>query len=60
MYVVHGIKIKVSGKLSVTGNSRTRTKIFKEGIISYSNMTTKADYSFNIIKTKTGCLGFSL
>lgn len=60
LYLIYGIKIKISGKLSVTGNSRTRTKIFKEGVISYSNMTIRADYSFSIIKTKTGCLGFSL
>lgn len=59
LYNVCGIKIKVSGKLSVTGNSRTRTKIFKEGVISYSNMTIRVDHNFIIIKTKTGCLGFS-
>lgn len=60
VYFIYGIKVKISGKLSVTGNSRTRTKVFKNGIISYSNMNTRADYSFSIIKTKTGCLGFSL
>lgn len=60
LYKVCGIKMKISGKISVSGNSRTRTMHFKCGIVSNSNMKTKVDYGFTIIRTNTGCLGLSI
>lgn len=60
IYHVEGIKIKLIGKISVTGNARTRTMHFKEGLVSNSNMKIRADYNYNIIKTNTGCLGLSI
>ena len=60
IYGVVGIRLRIVGKISVTGNSRTRTIHFKEGIISNSNMTTRVDHNYTIIKTNTGCLGLSL
>ena len=60
LFKVQGLKLRISGKISVTGNSRTRTMLFKQGLTSYSNMNIKSDYSFNIIRTETGCLGLSV
>lgn len=60
LFGVRGLKLRISGKISVTGNSRTRTMLFKQGLTSYSNMNIKSDYSFNIIRTDTGCLGLSI
>jgi hypothetical protein len=60
LYSIRGIKFRVSGKISVTGNARTRTVHFKKGLVSNSSMKTKVDYSFHIIRTNTGCLGFSV
>lgn len=59
-YSIAGMKMRISGKISVTGNSRTRTIHFKQGIVSNSNMTTRVDYNFLIVRTNTGCLGFSI
>jgi hypothetical protein len=59
-YLIEGIKIKLIGKISVTGNARTRTMHFKQGLVSNSNMNIRADYSFTIINTNTGCLGLSI
>ena len=59
-YGIVGIKIQITGKISVTGNSRTRTMIFKQGITNYSNLSCKCDNSFNIIRTNTGCLGVNI
>ena len=60
LFKVQGLKLRLSGKISVTGNSRTRTMLFKQGLTSYSNISIKSDYSFNIIRTDTGCLGLSI
>lgn len=56
-YNLVGLKIQITGKISVTGNSRTRTMIFKHGVTNYSNLSCKCDSSFNIVRTNTGCLG---
>ena len=60
LYFISGIKMRVSGKISVTGNARTRTMHFKQGLVSSSNMTTRVDHNFTIIRTNTGCLGLSI
>jgi hypothetical protein len=59
-YLIEGIKIRVIGKISVTGNARTRVMHFKHGLVSNSNMNIRADYNFTIINTNTGCLGLSV
>lgn len=59
-YAIEGVKIKLIGKISVTGNARTRTMHFKEGLVSNSNMNIRSDYNFTIINTNTGCLGLSI
>lgn len=52
-----GISIKVSGKISVTGNSRKRRLRLKLGIAGVHNLTTRASTAFGLVRTNTGCLG---
>jgi ribosomal protein S3 len=59
-YGLAGIKIRVAGKISVTGNARKRSMIFKKGITSSNNIQTKVSYDFYLVRTKTGCLGVSI
>jgi ribosomal protein S3 len=54
---VVGISIKVSGKISVTGNSRKRRLRLKLGTAGVYNLTTRASTAFGIVRTPTGCLG---
>lgn len=55
---VLGFKFEISGKISVTGNSKTRNKIIKYGQYSLTNKSLKIDYSFDVIRTTTGVMGF--
>lgn len=55
--VVIGVVFIVSGKISVSGNARTRTMWWSGGVFSNSRLYQNGSYSFNIIRTITGCLG---
>jgi ribosomal protein S3 len=59
-YNILGLKIRLTGKLSVTGNARTRSIYFQIGLTNKSNLKTQVDYSFASINTDTGCLGLSV
>ncbi len=56
----YGIKFEVAGKISVTGNSKTRNKIIKLGYYSLTHKKLKIDYLFDVIRTSTGVLGFRI
>lgn len=59
-YGLAGIKIRIAGKISVTGNARKRSMVFKKGTTSSNNFQTKVSYDFYLVRTKTGCLGVSI
>ena len=57
---VAGLKFEISGKISVTGNSKTRNKIIKYGQYSFTNKSLCIDYIYDIIRTTTGVMGFRM
>jgi hypothetical protein len=57
---VLGLKFEITGKISVTGNSKTRNKIIKYGYYSLTNKSLKIDYLYDVIRTTTGVLGFRI
>lgn len=57
---VLGLKFEITGKISVTGNSKTRNKIIKYGCYSLTNKSLRIDYLYDIIRTTTGVLGFRI
>jgi hypothetical protein len=57
---IKGIKWKFKGKISVSGNSRTRTVRYALGSTSHSTFTNKIDYDLSFINTFTGAIGFQL
>ena len=56
---VQGVHIRVAGKISVTGNSRKRTIIFRVGKTGANNLQIKASSDFYLVRTGTGCLGLT-
>ena len=57
--VIMGYLFFMVGKISVGGNSRTRTMGCNRGFNSYSCLYLNHIGSWGIINTHTGCLGFS-
>lgn len=55
-----GIKFEIAGKISVTGNAKTRNKIIKLGYYSLTHKKLKIDYLLDTIRTSTGVLGFRI
>lgn len=55
---IKGIKIKLKGKISVAGNSRKRTILFRSGKNSYSTVDLKVLYTSDTVETFTGVMGF--
>jgi hypothetical protein len=55
-----GFKFKLKGKISVGGNSRTRTLEYDNGISSYSTYEYKILHSFKTINTFTGVMGLQI
>ena len=52
-----GIKFIISGKISVTGNAKTRTRHLGVGQKSLSTKIVKISFSQQQIRTPTGVLG---
>ena len=48
------------GKINVAGNSRTRTMMYKFGKTGNSSTNLRLDYSFQLINTFTGSIGFQI
>ena len=55
-----GFKVKLKGKISVAGNARTRTLVYRVGDTSHSKMSNRVAYDLSFINTFTGVLGFKL
>ncbi len=60
IYGIAGFFVRISGKISVTGNARKRRLIFKCGKSSFHNFAIRVSNDFYLVKTKTGCLGIVL
>ena len=57
---VKGLKIKLKGKISVAGNSRKRTILYRTGQTSHSEVNLKVSHSKQTINTFTGVMGFQI
>ena len=55
-----GLKLKLKGKISVAGNARTRTLVYKIGETGYSKLNNRVLSDFSLINTFTGVLGFKI
>ena len=55
-----GFNLVVVGKISVTGNAMSRTMQVRHGRAGINNLAYHALSSFALIRTKTGCLGFTM
>jgi len=55
-----GFKIKLKGKISVAGNSRKRTILFRAGKNSHTNLNLRVLHHKNTIVTFTGVMGFQI
>ena len=52
-----GFKLVVNGKISVTGNAKTRCYRMSFGKSSFSKKSLHLSYSHGLVKTRTGVLG---
>lgn len=57
---VKGFKVKLKGKISVAGNSRKRTILFRAGKNSHTNLNLRVLHHKNTIVTFTGVMGFQI
>lgn len=57
---VKGIKFRIKGKISVAGNSRTRTVVHTIGKTSQSTMSNRIIQVNDLVRTFTGVIGFRL
>ena len=55
-----GLKLKLKGKISVAGNARTRTLVYKIGETSHATVNNKVLSHFTTINTFTGVMGFRM
>jgi len=55
-----GLKVKLKGKISIAGNGRTRTLMYRVGQTSNSKFNNRVNYTFTLVHTFTGVLGFQL
>ena len=55
-----GFKLRLKGKISVGGNSRSRVLFYRVGDTSHSKMSNRVAYDLSYINTFTGVLGFKL
>ena len=55
-----GFKLRLKGKISVAGNSRSRILFFRVGDTSHSKMSSKIAYDLSYVNTFTGVMGFKL
>jgi len=57
---IKGLKIKLKGKISVAGNSRKRTILYRTGSTSHSQVNLRVSHSKQTINTFTGVMGFQV
>jgi len=54
------MKIKLKGKISVAGNARKRTILYRVGKTSHSTVKLRALHDMKTINTFTGVMGFQV
>lgn len=57
---IKGLKIKLKGKISVAGNSRKRTILYRLGKTSHGESKLKVVHTMDTIVTFTGVMGFQI
>ena len=57
---IKGLKIKLKGKISVAGNSRKRTILYKIGQTSHSSLDLRISHTKTTVTTFTGVMGFQV
>ena len=57
---VKGVKVRLKGKISVSGNSRKRTILYRAGSTSHSTTSLRVLHESNLINTFTGVMGFQI
>jgi len=57
---IRGLKIKLKGKISVAGNSRKRSILYRTGETSHSHVNLRVSHAKQTISTFTGVLGFQV
>ena len=55
---IKGLKIKLKGKISVAGNSRKRTILYRVGRTSHASVNLRIAHQSFLINTFTGVMGF--
>jgi hypothetical protein len=55
-----GLSVVFRGKLGIGGNARKRALKYQTGMISSSSKYVKLSRSINVVRTKTGIVGFSV
>jgi hypothetical protein len=59
-FQITGMKLKFKGKISVAGNSRTRTQFSKAGTTSNSTVSNRVTSDINYVYTYTGAVAFQV
>ena len=57
---VRGIKFQLKGKISVTGNARTRTSFHYVGFTSHSTFANRILHALGLVRTFTGVQGLKI
>ena len=57
---IKGLKIRLKGKISVAGNSRKRSILYRIGKTSYSQTSLRVSHTKSTINTFTGVMGFQV
>jgi|TARA_B100000780_G_scaffold77660_1_gene52513 ribosomal protein S3 len=57
---VKGFKVKLKGKISVAGNSRKRSILYRIGKTSHASNNLKVVHTTDTIVTFTGVMGFQV
>lgn len=59
-FYLQGMHLYVVGKISVTGNARSRSFFSFAGRTGPANLTLRTSRGFTLVRTRTGCLGLTL
>ena len=57
---IKGIYLDITGKISVSGDARTRRYILTYGYLGFSNVKCKLNFTKFTVRTQTGLLGLTL
>lgn len=54
-----GFKLKLTGKISVAGNARSRTLFQRIGYTSHTRVANKVSYDLSLVNTFTGVMEYT-